>query len=363
MSTRPATVPTSQADLASDRRRVYLMVVALLIACVGAGAALGASTHRATSDFRAESELTVSSSVPGLQPVVWHTLGQALTLPLLRTEIAHLGGEETSALRIGTLGDPRSSLITVYADGTSPAQADLLANTTASVAVNFLRQTVDATAISRSTFDGSTDGWDAGAGIFVVPPSRIQPTTLVKRNGSPSLAVTCPTTGCGPYQLLDRTFRQATAYSAVGWVKIQPGTRIRIVLGSTPEDVAVGTTISGGSIWKRLSVEWTPQHTARQAVVTFQVMSPGSSQFNIDEVEVGPQQAVRSGAAKQPSAGNYRTILPATASSILDSGDTAIWTVVGAGGGLLVGAGAAAAGMAATRRRRTIRAADQESLL
>jgi hypothetical protein len=363
MDTRPDTAAKQQADQASHRRRAHLMVAALLVACVGIGAALGAGTHPASSlDFRAESELTVSASASTLQPVAWHTLGQALMLPSLRAEIAHLTGEEASALRIGTLGDPQSSLITVYADGGSPSQADSLANTAVSVAVNFLRNTVDASAITRSTFEDSTDGWDVGTGIFVVPPSQIQQTHLVAHGGSASLAVTCLTAGCGPYLLLNRTFRQATSYTAVGWVKAQPSTRIRIVLGSTPQDVAVGATISGGPGWKRLSVEWTPQHSAPQATTTFQVMSRGSSRFDIDDVEVGPRAAIQSGAARQINAGAYRTILPAAASSTLESGDTAIWAATGAGAGFLVGAAAAATGIAATRRRRRIRAADQETL-
>jgi hypothetical protein len=354
-------------DQRADRphgRRVALAIAALIVACTGVGAALGAGTHaRAPTKFRSVSVLEVRASTPALQSVAWHTLGQALTLPLVRTEIAKLAGQELSGLRVGVGGDPESSLVPVYAYATSPTQADALANATASVAVDFLRQPAYASSITRSTFDGSTDGWDVGHGIFVVPASHIVQTDLLAHNGSGSLAVTCLIAGCGPYLVLARTFLRGTTYRASGWVKASPGTRMRLVLGSTPQDVSVGVTTSGTKRWRRLFVDWTPQSGAASAVVTFQVMSSRSSQFNIDDVEVGPQKLDATSPTVTPKASKarYSVVTPANITGTVDSDDTAIWAVGGAGAGLLVGIAAAAAGIAAARGRRLRGAAGRHS--
>jgi F0F1-type ATP synthase membrane subunit c/vacuolar-type H+-ATPase subunit K len=340
------------------RKRAALAIAALIVACTGVGAALGAGTHPSSSaEFRSVSVLEVKASTPALQSVAWHTLGQTLTLPLVRAEIAKLAGQELSALRVGIGGDSESSLVPVYAYATSPTQADALANATASVAVNFLRKPAYASSITRSTFDSSTDGWDVGAGIFVVPASHIAQTNLLAHSGSGSLEVTCLTAGCGPYLVLARTFLRGTTYKASGWVKAPPGIRMRLVLGSTSQDVAVGSTASGTTRWRQFSVEWTPQSEATSAVVTFQVMSRGSSQFNIDDVEVGPRAAVKPGATpptvtSKTSEAQYSVVTPASVSATLDSNDTAVWATGGAGAGLLIGIAAAAAGAAAARRRK-----------
>ena len=344
----------------SHKGRVSLVIVA----CVGAGAALGAGTHpRPPTEFRAESVLAVRAPTPGLQSVAWHTLVQALTLPLLRAEIAQLAGQEMSALRIGIRGDPESSLVAVYADATSAPRADSLANAAASVAVNFLREPAYASTITQSKFDNSTEGWDVGAGIFVLPANQILQTHLLAHSGSGSLAVTCLSAGCGPYLVLARAFRRGATYTASGWVYARPSTRMRIVLGSTPQDVSVGATTSGANRWRRLSVEWTPQSEATSAVVTFQVMSSGSSRFNIDDVEVGPRAAVKPGATQtvtsKASKAQYSVVTPADVSGTLGSDDTAGWAAGGAGAGLLIGIAVAAAGTAAARRRRPIGTADQ----
>jgi hypothetical protein len=332
---------------------------------VGLGAALGAGIHPASSTFRAGSEVTINAPSAGRQPVAWHTLSQVLKLDSIRERIATLTGAEASALRIGVSGDPQSSLTTVYADASSAPGAALLANTAASVAVNFLRQTIDAPEVTRSTFEHSGEAWDLGAGIYVLPPTRIQQARSPAHSGAGSLEVRCVTVvtgGCGPYLRLERTFRKGTAYQAVGWVKAQATTRIRIVLGATPQDVVVSPTVIGGTLWKRLSVTWTPQSDATLAITTFQVMSLGPSLFYIDDVSVGPRAAIKQVAKTPANPTRYETVLPATASRRLDSGRTAAWAAGGAGAGLMVGIAAAAASAAATRRRSRAQATGQETL-
>jgi hypothetical protein len=342
-----------------------LVITSLLVACVALGAALGAGIHPASSLVRSESQLSVVAPTASLQPIAWHTVGQVLKLPALRAQIAQLGGIETTALHIGTSGDPQSSLITVYGDASNGPQAELLANSAASVAVNFLRQTIGATALTRSTFEESSESWDLGAGMFVLPPRQINPTRAVAHAGVGSLEVSCLTLvvgGCGPYLRLERAFVVGRAYEAAGWVKAPTGARLRIVLGGSPRDVAVGATTNGGAHWKRLSVTWVPQSSGNLAVAVFQVMSLGAAHFNVDDVEIGPQAVIHHGETAPAHVTVYKTIIPATASKTLGSGHTAEWAAGGAGAGLLVGAAAAAAASAASRRRDRRRRAGQEAL-
>lgn len=341
------------------------MITSLLIACVALGAAVGAGIHPASSLVHSESQLSVKAPTADTQAIAWHTVGQALKLPALRAQIAQLGGVEASGLRIGTSGDPHSSLITVYADASTGPQAELLANSAAAVVVSFLRQTIEGAAVTRSTFEASSESWDLGAGVFVLAPQRISPTRAVAHSGVRSLEVSCETVvtgGCGPYLRLGRSFNAGRAYSAAGWVKAPAGTRMRLVLGANYRDVAVGAIASGGSPWKRLSVTWTPQSNSNLAVVAFQVMSLGASQFNVDDVEIGPQAAIQHGEPATANAIDYKTVVPATQASGLGTGHTAEWAAGGAAAGLLVGAGAAAAAIAAARRRSRRSGAGQETL-
>lgn len=361
MTTTSDVVASDPTDVSRGGHRA-LLVVALLVACVGVGAAIAAAINPAPSaDFRAESVVAVAAK-PEFQPVAWRTLGQVFALPEVRAAIARGSGVEPSDLRMGTLGDPRSSLITIYADGTSAGQAVRLATTATSVAINFLRQTVYPAPISRSTFDESTEGWDIGNGIFVFPPTQIQQTRAVGHGSAGALTASCAASGCGPYLVLERTFRRETAYQAVGWVKAASSTRLRIVLGSTPQDVAVGATVAGAGSWRRLSVTWIPQGNASRAVVTFQVMSRGASQFDVDDVEVGTREAIRTGAA-QARAVQYRVVSGPAATSTLGAGDTALWAAGGAIAGLLVGAAGAAAALAAARKGRRLDEATREDSL
>jgi hypothetical protein len=347
------------------RGRSRLVIRSLLIASVAFGAALGAGFHPASSLVRSESQLSVTAQNARSQPTAWHTVEQVLKLPTVRAQVAQLGGVEASALRIGTSGDPQSSLISVYADASTARQAELLANSAASVAVNFLHQTIEAAVVTRSTFENSSESWDLGAGMFVLPPRRISPTHAVAHTGVGSLEADCVTVvagGCGPYLRLERAFRVGRAYSAAAWVKASGGIKIRMVLGRSSQDVGVGAVASGGPGWKRLSVTWIPNRDGNLAVAVLQVMSLGASHFNVDDVEAGPRAAIQHGETAAVPVTGYKTVVPATTSSSLGSGHTPEWAAGGAAAGLLVGAAAAGAAVAASRRRGRARGRGQETL-
>ncbi|MCW2689042.1 MAG: hypothetical protein JWR37_3932, partial [Mycobacterium sp.] len=128
-----------------------------------------------------------------------------------------------------------------------------------------------------------------------------------------------------------------------------------------PQDVAVGATAAGARGWKRLAVTWVPQREGTLGIVAFQVMSRGTSHFNIDDVEVGALTAIQRGAVASTNAPRYETIVPATSSSKVGGGHTGEWAAGGAAAGLVIGAAAVGAAGAARRRRDKPRP-DQETL-
>src|SRR5258708_12388349 len=112
------------------------------------------------------------------------------------------------------------------------------------------------------------EGGGRGGGFLGYPPTQLQLTRAIGHGSAGALIASCAVPGCGPYLVMNRAFRRDTAYAAVGWVKSAPSTRLRIVLGSTPQDVAVGPTLAGAGTWPPLSLTWTPQSNASHPQAT-----------------------------------------------------------------------------------------------
>jgi hypothetical protein len=356
MSTGSHAATTATVDGSGWRERRGLLAAAFIVACVGLGAALGAGIHPTSSSFRAASSVSVSGEEAGLHATSWRTAAQALRLAPIRVQIARLTGESASSLRVGVTGDPQSALITVVGDAATPSQAELLANSAATVTVNFLRQAGQGSTVNRSSFEHSSEAWNLGSGLYVLTPRRVASTRTPAHSGTGSLEVECDTLvtgGCGPFLRIEGAFHAGVTYEATGWFDARPATRLRLVLGSTPQDVAVGATLRGNSRWQPVSATWTPRVDRDLAIAAFQVMSLGTSRFHIDDVVIGPRSTLQRGARPAPSTVRYETVLPATSAERLYNGDTSAWAAAGAGAGLLVGAVALAAASQARRRRET----------
>jgi hypothetical protein len=354
MSTSSGAASTTRGARTGWRDRTGLIATAFIVLCVGLGAALGAGINPTTSVFRAESSVSVNGEEAALHATSWRTAAQALRLKPLRAQIARLTGESAGSLRLGTAGDPQSALITVVGEAATRAQAVLLANSATTVTVSFLRQASQGSAFGRSSFDHSSEAWDLGSGLYVLAPRRVASTRTPAHTGAGSLEVECHTVvtgGCGPYLRIEGAFHAGVTYEATGWVDAQPATQLRLVLGSTPQDVAVGATRRGNARWQPMSVTWKPTADRNVAVAAFQVMSLGASRFHIDDVAIGPRALVQRGTIPAASSVRYETVLPATSGVRLYEGDTGVWAAAGAGAGLLVGAFALAAAREARRRR------------
>jgi hypothetical protein len=271
--------------------------------------------------------------------------------------VAALTGESESSLRIGTSGNPESSLITIYADGQSPQTAEFTANSTAAAAVSFLKENLAGQTVARFPLDHSAEGWDSGAGIYLLPPERSRVAAAPAHSGAGALEVTCRVIvagGCGPYLALERPVFKSHLYEASGWVQAARPTTVRLVMGSTPADVAVGETVRAGGDWRRISVQWIPHSTVSHFVVAVQIMALGAATLRVDDFEVGPRTGQRA-SVSAPSTGppaQYETVVPATSAAALGGRNTGVWATAGAAAGLLIAIAALAAARSADRRRQ-----------
>jgi hypothetical protein len=337
------------------RSRTGLLAAALIVVCVGVGAALGAGIHPTTTSFHSEAAISVNGESASLHPTSWHTAAAALQLPGVRASIARLSGETGGGLRVAATGDPQSALITISGQAATPAQAELLANSAATVVVGFLRQASQGSTTTHASFAQSTEAWGLGSGIYVLPPTRITHVRSPSHGGAGSLEAVCNTSvigGCGPYLRIEGAFHKGRVYEARGWVKAPASTRLRLVLGSSATDVGVGATVRGGAPWKQLTVTWAPRSDVTTAITAFQVMSLGRARFYIDDVSVGARGKPAPSEAGTARAPRFETVLPASSAGRRLQGDTAAWAAAGAGAGLLVGCAALAAAASAARRRR-----------
>jgi hypothetical protein len=158
--------------------------------------------------------------------------------------------------------------------------------------------------------------------------------------------------GCGPFVRLEQTVFKGHEYEGSGWVNASPQTRLRLVLGSRAQDVAVAETVRGRPGWRRLAVPWIPAKSASQAVMAVQIMSVGTTTLRIDDFEFGPRAGGAGGVGVgRSSTAHYEVVVPATTASSLGHANTGAWAGAGAAAGLLVIALALAAARAAARRR------------
>jgi hypothetical protein len=307
----------------------------------------------------------VNGESASLHPTSWHTAATALRLPGVRSSIARVAGVEPHLLRVGTTGEPQSAVITVYGEGATPEQAILVANSAATATVGFLRQVAEGAISVRSGFALSSESWDLGSGVYVLRPSVTTHRRSPAHGGPGSLEVLCNSPvsgGCGPYVRIEGAFRKGETYDATGWIKAPPKSRIRLVLGSTPNDVAVGAQSESRAGWQRLAVSWIPHNQTSTAVAAFQLITLGQTRFIIDDVSVAQRKTAGRHRAGHTTSPEIETLLPATSARRHYEGSTGAWAAGGAGAGLLIGLAGVAAAEAARRRRRDVRGPDRGSL-
>ena len=379
-TTEPTTRRGGRRPLRLGAREGALVVALTLVGAI-VGAGLGATPQER---FVAESVVAVqadngSVDAAELHRSQWRTAADAALLPsVLQAAAAGDTGSERPSLqslrnRVTVVGSPGTSLLRIRARDRSPAAARALAVAVAQETVFFLRQ------VSRSnlrvddgvqgySFEAGLDGWSRGASLF-----NLLPTRLARRpsgqTGEFSLRVDCAgPTGCGPHTRPRGPFAAAARYRAAAYVRAtRPGARVRLVLGSSREDVATGAPVTlSDTRWRLLTVSWTPRANSTTAELATQTVSAGKLVMYLDGVVVGEDrsgidQGVQSAAdeasrtirARRVAAGDrYAVLGTASSAGELDS-DTVRSTLVGGLLGLALAVSALAAAELARRRQRT----------
>lgn len=325
---------------------------AVVAGCAGLGAVVGVVTDPTPPvRYRAQVDVRVDAASPARQAVAWRTLRAAAQTAQVREAVntAVVAGGASVSIRV--TGDSESGLLSLQTEASSQPRASAAANAAAAAAVAYGEMVGGGPGAPRQfSFEGSLDGWGLGKGLFVFPPMQLALTTAVAHTGRRSLSANCLAAGCGPFVRLEQPYRGQVAYRAMGWIRATPSTRLRLVLGSTADDVNVSRTVSVGPRWRRLEVRWTPRQDARLAITAFQLRSSGATHLNVDDVSVGPVGPTKA-ATPSPGVGDrYSVLAPAVSAGVL-KGKAGPWALGGAATGFLVGLAAAGAGAAAGRRR------------
>ncbi len=359
-------------------RLAVLRGPAFVVLGVFVGASVGAVVQPAVGDrYRAEAVVAIPSSPasgPGFRESPWQTFAAAVRLPVVlgaaKQDIASPDGVTTLAKRVSVVGDPRSSLVRVRARGVSQAQADRLADADARFAGEAATKAaaqsqVPASANISFDFESSREGWGATRSIFNLPPRSVRLQRGAARSGQQSLRAECPQSesGCGPTVALDAAFNVGAVYTATAYVRTLGGrfSRLRLVLGANPADVATSRAVVVSRRWRRLEVRWTPQTAGFRAELGVQTVGAGAT-FGVDAVDLfdssspsGRSSRQRDTAANPVSrpvlADRYAILSPAQAVNALDL-STARATLLGAGFGLTVALGSLLAAHLARRRHR-----------
>ena len=359
-------------------RRLGLLVALPIVGAV-TGAALGLTpAERHVGEAVVAVQADNGSDAAALHRDQWRTAASAAEMPSVLLAAARDVGPVRPELdslraRVSTAGSAGSSVLRIQARANSPASARTLAGAVAQETVRFLRD-VNRSSISGNdrvqaySFELGANGWSAANSTFSSAP-RVLAREPLAEVGRFSLRVECgAAVGCGAHVQARRTFTASFRYRAAAYMRAtRPGTRVRLVFGSSPRDVAVGPTVTLPTTrWQLLSVRWTPHTSSATAEFSSQTRSPQRSTTFLDGATLGEDLrgvdqsdqltldgTSRSIRLRRAAAGDRYSVVGAASSVGELSSDTLRWTLVGG----LVGLAMAVAGLAgvelARRRQRS----------
>ncbi|HWH23660.1 MAG TPA: hypothetical protein VNW68_02080 [Candidatus Limnocylindria bacterium] len=326
---------------------------AILLTCTGAAVGAG-SAPKPDLRFGAEATIAVRRDTVVVAP---HQLqvapyASAVTAPQVIAAARGVAGSRRSVAEIAhdlaVVAKPGRQVVLVRARDTSPAAATALVNALATGAVEHV---LDSSFLSSGGAhvlgefeDGGLGRWGASTSAFALPPRDLRSVAGPARFGSGKLRVTCPATRpCGASVRVYGSFRRRSTYRAEGWVRSAAGrTGVRVVLGSSVSNHAVGDARRVSPSWRRVETSWTPTRHAVWADVIFRTTAADESPFEIDGVRL-LRQSPRDAAAPPAS-------LVQTTSFIRNHNVALGRSALGALGGLLIAL--AAIGLAELARRR-----------
>jgi hypothetical protein len=356
--------------------------IALLIALPLIGVIAGAAVAATPAErFIAQSVIAVqadtgSQDAAELHRGQWRTAAEAVRVPAVLLAAARDAGDPKPRLesledRVVVAGSPGTSLMQIRARDRSPAASRALADAVAHQTVLFLRTVnrgnlLGIERVQSFSFESGLEGWTAADSQFAVPPKHLSRQAPAE-SGLFSLRSECgAAAGCGPHVQAQGPFSALSSYRVGTYARaLRPGTRARLVLGSSSRDVAVGATVTlPSSGWRPLSVRWTPRAGSTRAELAMQTVSRGAATTLLDGVTVDEDR----GGADRQTLGAVDTTLRTvrarrfaegdryaavgSASSVGElSSETLPWTLAGGLLGLAMSA-AALAGAELARRRK-----------
>lgn len=376
MSPRPTT-DALRSESHGHQPRVSPRAFGLVAGLVLAGAMIGA-TNGVTPSERVVGEAVVAIQLDGDQSSVESRRATVATAATSATVLRAAALEARSSQptpeslrqRVSIAGDPAGGFVRVRARDRTAASARGLAAAVAAQAVLLLRRSNQTNLTGRRrvrsfSFENGVEGWRAAGSRFSIAATRLS-NTARGRIGDRALIATCGEAGCGPSVSVSQGFLASVPVRAAAYVRAtRPGVSTRLVLGSGPSDVAVGTTQRLRTTeWRLLTVIWTPRSNAGTAELALQTTNATTSRVSVDGATIGDDlsgvdqqvQVATTGAAVQIRArraaaeDRYAVIGPAIVAGEIES-RTLETTLVGAVGGLLVAlAGLSAAALAQRRK-------------
>jgi hypothetical protein len=340
----------------------------MVVLAAFAGAAIGAIARPVPPNpYTADGVVAIQPDVPAaanelaLQRARWQRAAEALRLPQVVSRIAIIANRPEAAVsagdRLTARGRPETGLFVIRArDTTAKGAYDLAAAATRATS-EFLRVSTGSrgpgTPRTAFDFEDGRQGWGVGRSQFLLPLTRTRGVRGAARGGQGLLRTRCSTAreGCGTWVSIGRSFAPGNVYSATAWVRGAQGrVPLRLVLGSSPANVATGPTASVSRDWTRIAVRWAPSALVGTAELGVQVDGPGPVTFDTDQASVrgrgGPLPPPR--AADRP---DRYTVVGAPQGSGKLRASTAGSALVGGAIGLAAGLGGLAFGRLARRRR------------
>jgi hypothetical protein len=357
------------------RRAALTALVALPLA----GAALTGGTHATESDtrFAAEATLLVHAGTGGEAQQRERVRGRVrvlagvLRLPHTAAAARTVAGVSATAddvtRNLTVVEDPESGTIRVRVRAPSREQSVTLAGAVATEGIRLARPVL-ARGAGRpievvSDFEQPVTGWMAHPPLYNLPPERVTRITSGAHDGRGALRAECAAElGCGPWTRVERLFRAGTRYAATAYVRSPAdGGEVKMVLGSTREDVQTGDAVELSEDWQRASVSWTPARDTTIADLGVQLTEARATVLDVDSVLLPDQGSVPGidvpreldvdDELRALTAGRFATVSPARFVGEQQRPPYG-WALLGFGGGLLVAVAGIVAGLAARRRGR-----------
>lgn len=359
-------------------------VIAIVLSLALGGALVGAASNVTPTDrFTAEALIAIQHD-PGprqdeaaVRRLRWEAVADVARLPVVVKRAARTARDpglvQDVRGRVEVGGVPGGSVLRVRARGRAPSSAIALADAITIQTVVFFKDVNRRSFVAnrqtrRFSFEGGIEGWGPAEPEFSLPPRRLDQDRTEAKVGKASLSARCgPQPGCGPSVQVEGEYLGGTTQTARAFLRSpDEAVRVRLVLGTAPEDVGTGPTLTLSRDWTETSVRFTPKDPASAVELGVQKLTSGAAEIFVDDASLAKVEDevagdIRTGAdrrevdvrARAAAEDRYSVM---GVSTLIDRSEprTALWALLGGGAGLVLGlTGVVAAAAARSRRHRS----------